>query len=271
MVDKRLLIGIIIIIFVILFSLILITRGLIDVNPPLPSESPEKARFIRTLTCAFAMCVRKSCDSVIKDIGFLDKEQEISCYQKCKELESKPNCKEHKCGRDCSLEYKISDEFTYNANYPASNSIKNDVLRKNYWYNTVYMDIDKYHCFWGALHTVTLDGKTVDMGCQHNVGTIFAPIDFDGLCEGSLRSSNGCNKGYTPPGVGGDSTVGTGHIWIDTSITSQCKEFNKVESVSSGTKYYGSCTFKDQTIYVWTEPEKSDDVYCPELVVCSNS
>jgi len=283
--------AVLIILFIIAIAIVLVitVKGSIKPYIPLP-WGDEEARFIRALTCAYAMCIRKSCDSLIIDIGFLDKEEKISCYEKCKELETKPNCKEHKCGQDCSLEYKVNEDFTYNANYAVSvteviipwiwpvthNSMRNDVLLRNYWYyNVHYNSVDRGHCYWPSWQTVTLGGFTVNMGCQHDIGVRWSPVDVDGLCEGSLRSSNGCNKGTTHTGVSGEvSTVGTGHIWIDPAITSQCKEFNTVESKPTGTKYYGNCVFnKDQTIYIWTEPDKAilTDAYCPELILCSHS
>jgi len=281
--------GIILVIIVIAIVSYVFYANLINPQPPFP-ETGEKARFMRALTCSYAMCMRKSCnDSVIIDIGFLDKDNEISCHTVCEELSEKEKCKEHKCGEDCSLEYKVDEEFMYNANYPKSttvtiipfiytvtyNSMQNDIMRKNYWYNNVHYDsVDRGHCYWKSWHTVTLDGFNVNMGCQHDVGVIWSKVDADGLCEGSLRSSNGCNKGYTQTGASAEaSTVGTGHIWIDPSITSQCEEFNTVESKSTGTKYYGYCTFnRDQTIYIWAEPDKAEltDAHCPELIVCSH-
>lgn len=284
-------IAIVLVAIVVAVAYYVFVTNLRNVEPPFP-ETGEKARFIRALTCSFAMCVRKSCDELIIAIqGSLDKDQEISCYKVCKELEKKEKCKEYKCGEDCSLEYKVDEEFTYDANYPVSatityipwirtetvNSMQNDIMRyrNDYWYNYIHYDsVDRAHCYWDSWSTVTLDDFTVNMGCSHDVGVRWSTVDFSGLCEGSLRSSNGCNKGYTQTGASAEaSTVGTGHIWIDPSITSQCKEFNTVETKSTGTKYYGYCTFnRDQTIYIWAEPDKAEltDAHCPELIVCSH-
>jgi hypothetical protein len=262
MVDKRLLIGVIIVAIVILFSLILTTKGLIDVNPPLP-VSPEKARFLRVLSCAYAMCVKETCDYSINDIGFLDKDNEKGCGDKCKDFEEWQRQNNipvgRKCGPDYKLEFVTEDEFTYHSDYHVSNRLETDVMRFSYKWTDQILGHDSKYCFGRELDEVTLGGHTYDKGCGDKlfVGTV-------GLCEGVLMRSRNCDWGE---GSAGNSR-NTGHIWIGPGLDSQCLRFEN-------DMYLASCKFdKTQTVDVWA---KEDMVTllglgsnCPEIIICSH-
>jgi hypothetical protein len=99
------------------------------------------------------------------------------------------------------------------------------------------------------------------------------------MCEGMLRSYQDCERGPTlsHPDIP-QNDVATGHLWIDTAITGQCKDYNAEESSQNifvrptNTRYYASCKFnKEQKIYIWSDgTDKADSQPCPELIVCSH-
>ena len=249
-------------------------------QPPLPLNA-EEARFLRALTCSYAMCVKDSCDASIIAIGFLDKDQKISCYTKCNESYNMYH-EGHKCGPNYKLEFTSEDEFTYNANYhicvppclsDSYRRLETDLSRHKNWEGTI-LGHNEY-CFSKKNNQVTLGGFKYDRGCDP---AIFPPDSF-GLCEGVLMSSKAwgvstCDWGdrssnsFPIDRTSEDCALNTGHIWIGPNLENSCSPFEETN------KYLSSCTFeKEQKMYVWTEKDSIDVVgigtyYCPELILC---
>jgi hypothetical protein len=263
-------------------ALVVFTGGLIEPSIPLPED---KERFLRYLSCVYAMCV-KGCNSPeVIDIG-LDGIK--GCNDICNELKEREGCKEsvidnHVCGSGCYLNFTFNKSTTYFANYLTE---VRPPLRR--WLLMWRMDTDvtKYEkwetirpykmsdeCFDKWEGTVVLDGREIERGCV--IDTIEGWKA--GLCEGVLQLSDGCrpeNKsGNSIPAnrFKEDCKRNTGHIWIDSNLYEQCGPFESEN-------YLGNCTFKGgQTIYIWAELDPplrtlfgETYCFCPELVICSN-
>jgi hypothetical protein len=272
--------GFVLLLLAIVIASHLLAKGLIHIEPPLP-ESTEKARFLRTLTCAYAMCARERCDSSIIDVGFLDKEKKISCYRICKEWEDKGHTG-HKCGPEYNLTFVFDDTVTYKADYHKRvlspirfwitwRRLDTDVTREN-WEERILGHDER--CFNEKNEKVTLGGYEYDRGCTRDID----PPDNVGLCEGVLQRMSGdeCVPGdksgnWIPADrFKEDCGLNTGHIWVDSKIN--CGPFE------SG-NYLMNCTFEEgQTIYIWAEIDlplerpllPPEYCFCPELVICSS-
>jgi hypothetical protein len=275
MVHTKVIIIITLAVIAILFSTILIARGLINIRVP-ENVYGEKLRFLRTLSCSYAMCARSSCDSVIIDIGFLDNIGNVSCYKVCNEWEKK-GFTGHKCGPGFKLEFVFKDNTVYSADkkfslyYNQYNGIDTDITQYNqgYWYHYINND---GNCFNG--------GKSFRT-CKYDHGLLG---EFpQGKCEGIIeKAPNNCQR----LGGGGqwtDADENTGHIWIGPDVTSgatpiaQCGPFGINGDL--GNPLYANCTFnKGKTVYISTELDKYDECfivcwashYCPELILCSS-
>ncbi|MDI6825807.1 MAG: hypothetical protein QMD36_01270 [Candidatus Aenigmarchaeota archaeon] len=241
-------------------------KGLVFIEPPSP-ESKEKARFLRTLTCAYAMCARKGCDAVIIDIGFLDKDQTISCYKKCKEFENRYH-EEHKCGSNYKLEFTFEDNVVYHADYITMHDfiiekftgIETDITRYEQWFYTINSDCD--------------DDKNF---CDYSHGVLGEFVS--GKCEGVLEKSDKPCERIKPGTSDWTCKAGTGHIWVGPDLGNQCNELAGYKGLFGGwfgNPLYANCTFNEgQTIYVWAESDIWDNwpmgtYYCPELILCGS-
>jgi hypothetical protein len=266
MVHIKVIIIITLAVIAILFSTILIARGLINFTVP-ENVYGEQLRLLRTLTCSYAMCARSSCDSVIIDIGFLDNIGNVSCYKVCNEWEKK-GFTGRKCGSGFKLEFAPNDNIVYRADYimnhhPWTNDgLESDASRylQFYWYHK----ISDTSCF---------DKDKSFYSCKYDHGVLGEYPE--GKCEGVInKASNPCQR----PGGSGDWTakINTGHIWIGSDIISQgianCYDF----STAGYNGLYANCTFnKEKPFYIWTE---KDDIsnwpwpsyYCPELILCAS-
>jgi hypothetical protein len=264
-------IGVVIVaVIAICIALYLFAKGLINPQPPIPTGS-EKARFLRALTCSYAMCARDGCDSIIIDIGSLDKQNEVSCYDICNAWE-KNGKKGYKCGSDFKIGFTFDDSVTYNADTQSTwnliyHGIETDITRyrQSYWY--YYINNDAY-CFSRSAGSLTT--------CAYEHG----PIGFfpEGKCEGVIENTtNDCQRL-----VAGENSLkeNTGHIWvgpdINNNVIAQCTELGINGLLDN--PLYAKCTFnKGQSIYIWTEGDKKDEPwwnggvhYCPELILCSS-
>lgn len=244
---------------------------------PIGYESKgEKARFLRYLSCSYAMCAQ-SCNSPEVIALSLDMESGMTvlgCYDKCSEMASDAGVptSEHLCGSGYKLEFEFQKKVIYFSDYPVQGSLpwitsmETDIMRYRNWHGKIQGDD---WCFDATGEDIYLDGFEVDSGCQYGWW------GASGTCEGILRSGGGCVKGQTLKSGEEDSQVGTGHIWIDPAITNLCELFN-VQGTTEN--YYGNCTFPEaQKIYIWTGLDYYDypfplsgRVYCPELIICSS-
>jgi len=227
---------------------------------PLPED---KARLLRYLSCAYAMCANGCMTNEVIDI-LLDGGQ--GCYDHCSKIANERGVplSSRICGKDSALTFIFNRETTLYSNTPkwmlTHLSMETDITKYKKWYDKYQARVE---CFEedGFGTTVKLDGRNYGVGCEY--GGAIAGKFIDGLCEGVLRISSDCSRVDTGPGRS------TGHIWIDQNIVEQCDPFE-----TSG--YLGNCTFNgDQTIYIWTEediayPLFEEKVYCPEVIICSN-
>jgi hypothetical protein len=255
--------GIILVIIVIAIVSYLVYANLIIPQPPLPEN---KARLIRYLTCSFALCTYGCKTPEVIDI-LLDPGLGCNDIFDCNATQQG----EHLCGSDYKIPLLLKDEVNYNSNYFVTDAVLNDVAKfgkKNIWFVSG-------GCYLSVWRNIKLDGFEVDFGCSENVWT----HQLMGTCYGTLRGSDSCSKGKTgtnPNVKYWDWNVGTGHLWIDPALATNCEEFTVDESMGTptGTKYYKNCKFSSgSTIYIWAEPEYDTDgnpVYCPELVLCTS-
>jgi len=281
MVHTKVIIIIVLAVIAILFSTILIAKGLINVTVPI-STYGEKNRFLKSLTCSYAMCARDGCDSVIIDIGFLDKINDVSCYKVCNEWE-KLGFTGHKCGSGFKIQFVLDEKIQYNANYPTcvwpclSDSYRRldtDISNFNYNWESKILAHNEF-CFSNKNEKVMLDGYNYDRGCVRAI----VPSDNIGLCEGILMRSSafgvsGCGWGDKSGNLipkdraSEDCALNTGHIWIGPNLEANCQSFEN-------SRYFGNCTFSEQQkIDIWTEKDTIDVLglgtyYCPELILCA--
>jgi hypothetical protein len=184
------------------------------------------------------------------------------------------------CGKDYALNFTFMSGTTLYSNTPkwtlynSHLSMETDITRflkgssleyASKWYD--YIKGARAQCFGESVghlykeEKVILDGLEYQVVCEH--GGAVAGRYVDGLCEGMLRAGSSCGSEDNDP------WKSTGHIWIDPNIADQCEPFESPQ-------YLGNCSFsKDQTIYIWTDvdisyPFSAEEVYCPELVICSN-
>jgi hypothetical protein len=290
----------------------------------LPGYYTEKDRFIRYLSCAYALCA-KGCGStgvnMPLEVDKVGTPLDPSCDQLCKEMGGEGGTRKnpvHMCGEQYALEFEFQDDVNYNSNYWNGGTYNGQMYEgfvqsdiKDAWQTSILGKEDK--CFsvthagdWikiiatptklSSLYpdyspllslyqlTPSESGTEIklDPACSYlyEWGKI---TQINGMCEGTLRSlksgSEGCKKGLTQSGsVSTQNWLGTGHLWIDVAITGQCKDFKAEEHTdyaqgrSTDTNYYASCEFnKKQKIYIWSDgSDQVDNVYCPELVVCSS-
>jgi hypothetical protein len=250
--------GIILVIIVIAIVSYVFYANLINPQTPLPEN---KARLIRYLTCSFALCAYGCKTPEVIDI-LLDPGLGCNDIFDCNATQQG----EHLCGPDYKIPLQLKDEVNYNSNYFVSGSthLLNDVIKfgkEEIWVNNLH------GCYLSVWRNIKLDGFEEDFGCT---------------CYGTLRGSESCSKGKTgtnPNVKYWDWNVGTGHLWIDPALATNCEEFTVDETMGTptGTKYYKNCKFSSgSTIYIWAEPEYDtwDDpptiVYCPELVLCTS-
>jgi hypothetical protein len=245
-------------------------KYLLPLQPPLPET--EKARFLRALTCSYAMCARNGCDSIIIDIGFLDKQNKISCYGVCKDWENQSKTG-YKCGQDFKLEFNFSDDVIYYADKKFTAGIPN--VQE---YKGIYTDINQYkNAYWY--------NKIADSKCSATDKSMtFCKYDHgllgqfpQGKCDGVIEKvANSCQR---LGGGGGwnDAEENTGHLWIGPDIINngiaKCDLLG--ENGYTGNALYANCTFnKDNKLYIWTEVDMYNDWfnthYCPELILCSS-
>lgn len=233
-----------------------------NIEPPLPETA--KFRFLRALTCSYAICVKDNCnDPNIISIGFLDKQHTESCWSVCDDFKKQG----HLCGPDYKIRFEFDDDVTYNANYEKS-EYHNPIAGTSYWMETDVMTYMKWFqngiqshtiCF-GGIGRVTLNGREYQAGCTYTGGQQNPWID--GLCEGTIRSIDGNTVSDGDPGTN------TGYLWITPNIEKQCEPFE-----TAG--YFKKCNFnKGQIIYIQTEKDVwqstfAGDTYCPELIISS--
>jgi hypothetical protein len=253
--------GFVLLLLAIVIASHLLAKGLIHIEPPLP-ESTEKARFLRTLTCAYAMCARERCDSSIIDVGFLDKEKKISCYRICKEWEDKGRTG-HKCGPEYKLEFVFNSSVIYHADYIVPHNciiekftgIETDITRYEQWFYRINGDCDDDKWFCDYSHGL----------CGEFVA---------GECEGVLEKSNKPCERIKPGTSDWTCKACTGHLWVGPDLGNQCNELTGYKGWL-GNPLYANCTFNEgQTIYIWAELDVYDywtgKAYCPELIICSH-
>lgn len=259
----------IIVVIAIAVAVVVFVKGLIFPDLPLPET--EKTRFLRYLSCAYAMCA-KGCGE--ETIGIWLDAEKGGCKDVCDGMMGDPDCEKvdgHPCGEGCYLEFNFSESVTYFANYPvwlqsgigyAPWKMDTDTLRIKHWDKTILEhNYNGDYCFGGTYpfpdDRVTLDGREFARNCHHAI---------TGLCEGVLMRSGACDWGDR----GAESNeYNTGHIWIGPAIESQCDPFENP-------MYLGNCSFnEDQTIYIWAKvdtitPAFMRTFYCPELIICKN-
>jgi len=236
---------------------------------PLPED---KARLLRYLSCAYAICAKGCMNNDVIDI-LLDEGH--GCYDHCSKIANERGISldVQMCGKDFTLEFTFNRETALYSNTPKKRlghlSMETDITKylkgegpeiASKWYD--YIKGAKAECFGESVgiiykqEEVTLDGRKYQVVCEH-AGAI-AGRYVKGLCEGMLRVGSSCTSESTT------SYTSTGHIWIDPDIVDpstdgQCDPFE-----TNG--YLGNCTFDgEQTIYIWSEA----DGHCPELVICS--
>jgi hypothetical protein len=266
MVHTKVVIIVALAVIAIFFSTILLGKGLINVRVP-DSAYGEKLRFLRALTCSYAMCARDGCDSVIIDIGFLDNTNKVSCYSVCNDWEKK-GFTGRKCGPGFKLEYIFEDNVLYSADYIVNHSPWTD--------DGLESDVSRYQQFYWY-HKI-LDGNCFDKdksfySCKYDHGVLGEYPE--GKCEGVIdKANNPCQR----IGGGGSWTdkINTGHLWVGSDINdnniAKCNDF----TTAGYGGLYANCTFyKGKAIYIWTEidvisnwPFGSD--FCPELLLCSS-
>jgi len=236
-------------------------EGLTQPDLPLPED---KARFLRYLSCSYAMCA-KGCDNAEVINIWLDGEKG-GCNDVCNDLKDSGSCNGENgylCGSDCYLEFVFGRDTILYSNKPKTTgswrrTIETDVMRIKNWHDTILDDDD---CFGEYEGEVTLDGNNYKVGCKYGWALLFGNW-INGLCEGMLRVGSGCESEDVYDGGYGKST---GHIWIDPNIVDQCDSFET-------TGYLGNCTFDEgQKIYIWTHTDQywHTGQYCPEVIICS--
>jgi len=249
----------------VVIAVILFQKGLINPLPPFP-ESTEKARFLRVLSCSYAMCVKESCDAtIVRIIGFLDKEQKTDCYTVCQGFEEQQKNRGiptgHKCGSDYKLSFTSNDAFTYNADkkvgvWGIGEGIETDVIRYSQWHDTIQSGCDDKKNF-----------------CKYDHG--LAGNWPQTKCEGILEKSTDSCKRMQPASDDWTKMANTGHLWVGPDLGGQCEEFSG-EMGYFGNPLYANCTFNQgQTIHIWTELDLYNNwpintEYCPELILCSS-
>ena len=295
-------------------------KYLLPMQPPLPET--EKARFIRYLTCSYAMCAKGCNDNEVINIG-LEKVGEttmIGCYDNCSKMANEQGVplSTKMCDRKYALEFVFKDDVTYYGNYwdgvippdafTISGSMQSDLKNLARKWHEIQSDERCFGTVSGVekVNIVATSDKTdglrqvtpwvsgvpkhdisLDPGCAYIKISLYGD-KVRGMCEGMLRSSQECKRNNTLGDTSGYSQLllGTGHLWIDANIVSQCQDFGAGETTRmfgspTGSRYYASCNFNNgQKIQIWSEADKKDadwflgwkvseEVYCPELIICS--
>ena len=274
---------IILFVVVIVIGAFVLSKGLVKHDVSYYLTNPDKKRFLRYLSCSYAMCA-KGCNSP-EVIDICLKEDvlgncKLGCYDVCSKMaEEKGIPKEtHMCGNEYALNFTFKSDVIYNSNYIVpgawwwcSNSIQNDLMK--FGNRKIWFDNLEGACY-SVGNTIKLDNFDVDSGC----GFDSLCNQWWGSCYGMLRGSGSCSKGSTSQMIGA-AYVGTGHLWLDPALTSECKEFTLD---GEGDKYYRNCKFESGlNIYIWAEPDTYTEnpcwpgdctktIYCPELILCSS-
>jgi len=235
--------------------------------PDLPigyESSSEKARFLRYLSCSYAICAQpcNSPEVMALKLEIEDGITVLGCHEKCKELANQMGKSEsdHLCGEDYMLMFEFSSPVTYRGDYHEYKKLGTDASRYN-WEGKILEHNER--CFKLKREKVTLNEHEYDRGCER---ALFPPMNV-GLCEGVLMRSGSCDRDES-----GDCGLNTGHIWIGSDLESYCVPFND-------NRYLANCTFDEEnpgTVYIWTKEDTIDVLgigkyYCPELIICSNS
>jgi hypothetical protein len=262
-------------------AVIVFVKGLI--KPNIPSLNGDKIRFLKYLSCAYAMCIHGCKSYEVLDILL---EEGKGCYDVCNDLGPGVGTKRRMCGTDYVLEFVWKDETTYTSN--VNKSYWNGVR----WERWILTDLmwnpnpnirslqSSDRCYATDLTQypyVTLDGIEYRSGCKYwqtkycvpftDWCLVIGPQHIEGLCEGMLREGNGCGR-PAPDGLE-PYRDNTGHIWIDPNILINCNPFET-------SSYYSSCKFNPgDVVYIWTIKDEYSHILhgthiCPEFVICNN-